>query len=122
MEDSNAGTGLIQAFRKEGPFALVQCRPSKSKVERLLAQTGQIEEGRVFLPAQLDGLDELLGELRAFPFGQHDDIVDSITQMLEYALDHWAYAETKFRADGRKEANLRQSKRPPLPALPEWVC
>jgi predicted phage terminase large subunit-like protein len=121
MEDANAGTGLIQEFRKAGPFKLIKCRPSTGKVERLLAQTGQIEEGRVWLPAQLEGLDELLGELRAFPHGRHDDMVDSLSQMLEYALDHWRYAETEYAPDGRRQSVLRQSKRPPLPPLPDWV-
>ncbi len=121
MEDANAGTGLIQEFRKSGPFRIISCRPTKSKVEKLLAQTGQIEEGRVFLPARLDGLDNLLSELRAFPHGRHDDMVDSLSQMLEYALDHWKYAETQLSHDGRAERILRQSKRPPLPPLPDWV-
>lgn len=121
IEDSNAGTGLIQEFRKSGPFRLIRCRPSTSKVERLIAQTGQIEEGRVYLPAKLEGLDELMGELRAFPHGRHDDMVDSLTQMLEYALDHWRYAETEYMPDGRVKTLLRMTKRPPLPPLPGWI-
>lgn len=91
------------------------------KIDRLLAQTGQIEEGRLFLPARLDGLDDLLGELRAFPHGRHGGMVDSLSQMLEYALIHWKSAETQYARNGRKQALLRQSKRPPLPPLPEWI-
>lgn len=121
MEDANAGTGLIQEFRKTGPFRLIRCRPSNSKVERLLAQTGQIEEGRVWLPAELARLDDLLGELRSFPHGKHDDMVDSLSQMLEYALDHWRYAETPHTPEGRPKYVMRQSKRPPMPQLPDWV-
>lgn len=67
MEDANAGTGLIQEFRKAGPFRLIRCRPCNSKVERLIAQTGQIDEGRVYLPAQLDGLDNLLANCARSP-------------------------------------------------------
>lgn len=121
VEDFNAGTGLIQEFRKSGPFKLISCRPSTNKVERLLAQTGQIEEGRVFLPANLEGLDQFLGELRAFPHGRHDDQVDSLSQMLEYALDNWRYAERERMPDGRAKEPLRGNKRPPLPPLPDWI-
>ncbi|MDQ2802733.1 MAG: phage terminase large subunit [Pseudomonadota bacterium] len=121
MEDANAGTGLIQEFRRSGPFKLIRCRPVLGKEQRLIAQTGQIEEGRVFLPAELDGLDIMLSELRAFPHGTHDDIVDSLSQMLEYWMDHWKYAETQHNADGRREQVLRQQKRPPLPPLPDWI-
>lgn len=121
MEDANAGTGLIQEFRKSGPFPLIRCRPTIGKELRLIAQTGQIEEGRVYLPAELDGLDGMLGELRAFPHGRHDDIVDSLSQMLEYWMMHWKYAETEYNADGRAERLLRQRKRPPVPPLPDWI-
>jgi len=104
-----------------GPFKLIRCRPSANKVDRLLAQTGQIEEGRVFLPAERDGLDGLLSELRAFPHGRHDDQVDSLTQMLEYALSHWKSVATRYTSTGRKVRILRENSRPPLPPLPRWI-
>ncbi|WP_174291246.1 phage terminase large subunit [Sphingomonas bacterium] len=121
MEKSNNGTGLIQDFRKNGPVRLIEISPRLGKVERLVAQTGQIEEGRMFLPAKLDGLDNMLGELRAFPHGRHDDLVDSMTQMLEWTMNHWQFADREFMPDGRPVAVLRNRKRPPLPPLPSWI-
>lgn len=121
MEDFNNGTGLIQEFYKSGPFQLIPVKPIAGKVERLIAQTGQIEEGRVYLPARLEGLDDLLGELRAFPHGKHDDLADSMTQMLRYSIDHWRYTETEYMPDGRAKDVLRNRKRPPLPPLPDWI-
>jgi predicted phage terminase large subunit-like protein len=121
IEDANSGTGIIQELRKSGPFSPVACKPTNRKEDRLLAQTGQIEEGRVYLPATLPNLDYFLGELRAFPFGTHDDCVDSLSQMLEYALVKWRDTETKYAPNGRRKEILRQAKRPPLPPLPEWI-
>jgi hypothetical protein len=71
------------------------------KAERLIAQTGQIEEGRVWLPATLDGLDAFLRELRAFPNGCHDDQVDSLTQMLEWTFWNWRGLLEQRLPDGR---------------------
>lgn len=52
-------------------------------------QTGQIEEGRVSLPAQVERLDVFLSELRAFPRGRHDDQIDGLTEMLEWSFNDW---------------------------------
>ena len=93
IEQSSNGLALVQQLHKEGPFKPVAWPPrgmrQKDKAERLLAQTGQIEEGRVWLPAQIEGLDTFLSELRAFPTGRHDDQVDSLTQMLEWSFWYW---------------------------------
>ena len=121
MEDANAGTGLIQEFHKSGPFPLIRVRPILNKEVRLIAQTGQIEEGRIWLPAELENLDELLHELKGFPVGKHDDLVDSMSQLLAYMLDHWRYAECELAPDGRPEQVMRGRKRPPLLPLPDWL-
>ncbi len=93
IERSSNGLPLVQQLRAEGPFHPLAWPPSGirqlDKAERLLAQTGQIEEGRVWLPAELDGLDCFLSELRAFPNGRHDDQVDSLTQTLEFLFWRW---------------------------------
>ena len=41
-----------------------------------------IEAGRVKLPTTAPWLDDLRSELAAFPFGRHDDQVDSVSQFL----------------------------------------
>jgi len=74
IERSSNGLALVQQLGREGPFKPVSWPPKGQrqldKVDRLLAQTGQIEEGRVWLPARLAGLDTFLREIRAFPGGR----------------------------------------------------
>jgi predicted phage terminase large subunit-like protein len=124
IEYSSNGLALVQQLRKEGPFNPVAWPPpgmrQKDKAERLLAQTGQIEEGRVWLPAQLDGLDTFLSELRAFPTGRHDDQVDTLAQMLEWSFWSWKRLHEERNEQGRLKRPVR-GKRPPLPRLPDWI-
>jgi len=124
IERSSNGLPLVQQLVAEGPFKPTAWPPAgvrqMDKAERLLAQTGQIEEGRVWLPAHLDGLDCLLSELRAFPNGRYDDQVDSVTQMLEFLFWRWKTLQKEYTADGRPMDHIR-GKRPSLPPLPEWI-
>jgi len=124
VERSSNGLPLVQQLRAEGPFRPQSWPPAGirqlDKAERLIAQTGQIEEGRVWLPAALDGLDCFLSELRAFPHGRYDDQVDSLTQMLEFMFWRWKTLMEERNSTGRLKDHVR-GKRPPLPPLPDWV-
>ncbi len=76
--------------------------PRVSKYHRLAAVTPLMEAGQVVFSSHLDpdmsdwsaGRGNLVGELRDFPFGRHDDMVDAFSQALDaarrYFLDVWA--------------------------------
>ena len=72
------------------------------------------------LPTLLKGLATFLLELRAFPNGEYDDQVDSLTQMLDWSFWHWRRLHEQRNANGRLIEPIRGS-RPPLPPLPEWI-
>jgi predicted phage terminase large subunit-like protein len=59
--------------------------PEGSKLQRMEAQSAKIEAGQVHLPKHADWLDSFLLELLAFPYGRHDDQVDSVSQFLKWA-------------------------------------
>ncbi len=124
IERSSNGMALIQQLTSEGPLKPVAWPPKGirqlDKAERLLAQTGQIEEGRVWLPDNLEGLDTFLSELRAFPNGRYDDQVDSLTQLLEWSFWNWRRLVQERNPEGRLKKSIR-GKRPPLPRLPDWI-
>lgn len=121
IEDIGVGTSLCQELRRTGPFTPIRSRPTDSKVERFQAQSGQIEEGRVWLPAQLPGLDCFRAELRGFPFDKHDDQLDTLTQVLEHIMFAWRHVDTPCDANGRLLRINRRTERPPLPPLPDWI-
>ncbi|MFO1088044.1 MAG: phage terminase large subunit [Hyphomicrobiales bacterium] len=81
VEDAGVGTALAEELNRSG-FSARTYRPEQDKVSRLSAQSAKIECARVFFPKGASWLPELKSELLSFPMSKHDDMVDSITQML----------------------------------------
>lgn len=97
IEDAGSGKSLWQElYRYRGAMRPQMWLPTNSKVERLIGQLGQIEDGRAVLPNDAPWLDAFLHELRAFPNGKHDDQVDSMTQFLEFAMSRHAWVNTDY--------------------------
>jgi predicted phage terminase large subunit-like protein len=86
IEDACSGKSLWQEFNSEGPLRPVMWPAIEDKETRLIGVTGQLEEGHCLLPREAPWLDAFRSELRAFPFGKHDDQVDSMTQFLQFQL------------------------------------
>lgn len=56
-----------------------------AKEDRMIAQTPVIEAGRVFIPKSAIWLSDFIAEVVAFPAGRHDDQVDAMSQILNWA-------------------------------------
>lgn len=91
-------------------------KPKVSKSMRLLGATPLMEKGKVIFSAHLDPNGELsdpsrgslVDELQEFPFGKHDDMVDSFSQLVATARMHFLdvdadggenVVEIRFRED-----------------------
>jgi predicted phage terminase large subunit-like protein len=83
IEDTAAGTGLIQDLREHGCHAIA-VKPEGDKATRMMIQTGKFEAGQVVLPVSAPWLAAFEAELFAFPGSKHDDQVDSASQALGY--------------------------------------
>ena len=83
IEDTGAGTGLIQDLRRDGCYA-ISVKPERDKVARMAIQTGKFEAGQVVLPMRSPWLATFETELFAFPGSKHDDQIDSVSQALGY--------------------------------------
>ena len=87
IEDSGSGTALIQDLARERYSGIPKptaFRPEGSKVTRMNAESDKIANGQVFLPRDARWLEDLRLELLQFPYGRHDDQVDSISQFLNW--------------------------------------
>lgn len=87
IEDQASGTGLIQQLESERRVYPIAFRPEGTKADRMSARSAIIESGRVHVPAVADWIDDFRVEMLAFPFGHHDDQVDSVSQFLTWYSD-----------------------------------
>lgn len=86
IEDKASGIQLIQELKSEGMWNVEGVAPAGDKTMRLHAQTPRIEAGLVLLPKEAPWLEEFLKEMTTFPYGKHDDQVDSTAQALRHMV------------------------------------
>ena len=82
IEAKATGTPLTQELRRMG-IPVVNYTPSRGqdKVSRVHSVSPLFEAGFVWCP-ETTWAEELIEEVAAFPLGEHDDAVDSMTQAL----------------------------------------
>jgi predicted phage terminase large subunit-like protein len=85
IEDTANGPAVIASLKDAVP-GIIAIRPDGSKEARAHAASPTIESGNVFLPENADWVDGLIEECAAFPAGAHDDLVDSVTQGIQWWL------------------------------------
>lgn len=83
IEDTAAGTQLVQELRHQGLHQITPVKVEGSKEMRMQAQTPVMEAGHVWLPEQAPWLQHYLHELMMFPNGRYSDQVDSTSQALK---------------------------------------
>ena len=105
IEAKASGTPLTHELRNMG-IPVVNFTPSRGndKVSRVHAVSPLFEAGMVFAPDE-SFADELIEEVAAFPNGEYDDLVDSMTQALmryrqgnfvSIPTDDWDIDEEKY--------------------------
>ena len=81
IEDADIGSRIIQQLQKEG-FCPISFNPEGSKQVRATCVTKLIRDGRVRLLKDAIWLQDFAKEVRAFPYGAHDDQIDALVQLL----------------------------------------
>lgn len=84
IEDKASGQQLLQDAKRESTLPVIAIKPKQDKVTRFAAVSAMIEAGRVVLPEYAPWLNDFEEQLLAFPYGNHDDFVDSLTQYLDW--------------------------------------
>ena len=82
VEAKASGMPLIQELRQKG-IPVMSYSPSKGhdKMTRVNSIAPVFESGMVWAP-QKKFAEEMIEECAAFPYGEHDDLVDSMTQAI----------------------------------------
>lgn len=104
IEDKANGSAVIQVLQKKIP-GIVAIEPEGGKEARAHAVAPLYEAGNVWHPdaSLAPWVDDFEEEMVVFPFGSHDDQVDSTTQALLYMHGRsaaYAQAMAKVRAQG----------------------
>ena len=98
IEESPISHGLIQSLR-EKHVNVVDIKPDRDKLSRLISQIDLFESGSVLLPKDAPWLDAFVSELLSFP-GRHDDQVDALSQGLAWGREAWRRPPTQRRTIG----------------------
>jgi predicted phage terminase large subunit-like protein len=88
IEDKANGPAVISLLRIEVP-GIIPVKADAStggKQARLSGIAPLIEAGQVYLPKGVAWADEIQAEASAFPLGDHDDLVDALSQGLAWML------------------------------------
>ncbi len=84
IEDKASGQSLIQDLRITNKLPLIAIMPNSDKITRFARITPLFEAGIIFLPNSAKWLVDFEAQLLSFPNYSHDDIVDSISQFLNW--------------------------------------
>lgn len=93
IERAANGEAVISMMRKKLPN-IIGIRPDKSKVARASGAAPMIEAGSVFLPPSSHWLQPMISQFATFPVDAHDDMVDAVTQGLNWLRDRTAPRQT----------------------------
>jgi predicted phage terminase large subunit-like protein len=87
IEDKANGSAIIDELRRELP-GVIPIEPEGGKTSRAWACTAQVEAGQIYIPEMAPWAEDFLLECSMFPAGAHDDMVDAMTQVLNWRRTH----------------------------------
>lgn len=87
IEDKASGQSLLQYLKRFTFLPVKAIKPTADKTVRCHTAAPLFEQGKVFIKANEKWTFDVIEQFTTFPFGKHDDIVDSITQFINFAKD-----------------------------------
>lgn len=115
IEDKANGPAIISVLNEE-VSGLKPVNPRGSKEARARAITPEIESGHVYLPlppaagvpGEFAWVHDFLAEARSFPTGEHDDMIDAMSQALDELRESGASVISNPAAGGRAPSPAAQ--------------
>jgi len=109
IEAKAAGLPLTYELRNMG-IPVINFTPSKGndKHSRVNAVAPLFESGRVWAPLEMEFAQDVIEECASFPFGDHDDLVDSTTQaVMRFRQGGWITHPEDYK-DPKKPVMTRE--------------
>lgn len=113
VEAANSGIALVQELRRTHGLHVSRVSARRSKEQRAVSVAALLENGDVCLPQTAGWLQDFIRELRSFPHGPHDDMVDAFVHGLRFLKRH---VERGKERPLPPPANRRGSRARPLGA------
>ncbi len=85
IEDKSSGQQLIQDLQLNGYNNIEAIKPKLDKITRFASVAPLFQAAKALIPKQSPFTTALLKELTTFPLSRNDDIVDSVSQFLQFA-------------------------------------
>jgi len=121
VEAANSGVPLIEELRRNYALHVSAASARRSKEERAIAVAPMLENGDVRLPADALWVNEFVRELRSFPHGTNDDMVDALVHGLSFLKRHINRVRERPYPDARQRPSSsvrpRGNTRPPGAAI-----
>tara|TARA_R110001606_G_scaffold6090_6_gene27524 strand:- start:218 stop:934 length:717 start_codon:yes stop_codon:yes gene_type:complete len=111
VEAKASGLPLTHELQKAG-IPVINFTPSKGndKHSRVNSVAPIFESGAVYAPVDKRWAEEVIEECAAFPFGDHDDYVDSMTQaLMRYRQGYYVELKDDWEDDKDLAVNNRRS-------------
>lgn len=97
IEDKASGQSIIQDLKLNGYHNIYPIKPKFDKITRFAATVPLIQSGKILFPKHAHFMSVILKEITNFPGTMHDDIVDSISQCLQFIKIHQSVTQPKIR-------------------------
>lgn len=125
----NIGVGLVTFQEVQRRLQGFVVRPTENKkankVQKAMPFVSKVEAGKVYLSKNSNWVELLKGECQGFPFAQHDDMVDAVSNGTNYCLKRqytieeeeivepgtWAYYEALSASQRNPSPLLRRTKK-----------
>ncbi|KAF8818499.1 phage terminase large subunit [Rickettsia endosymbiont of Cardiosporidium cionae] len=85
IEDKASGQSVIQDLMLDGLHNIRAIKPINDKITRFTLVAPMFRAGQVLIPEKSRYSLVVLNELTTFPHSKHDDIVDSVSQFLQFS-------------------------------------
>lgn len=97
IEDKASGQQLIQDLRFDNYPNIIAIKPKLDKITRFASVLTFFESGRLLLPKISSFKNIILEELTTFPNSKNDDIVDCISQFLNFIKEFSSRKDLRIR-------------------------
>jgi predicted phage terminase large subunit-like protein len=84
VEDKANGSAVINVLNKKFPGKFIAINPEGGKISRAYAAQPFIKTKRFKIYKNMPNYNEYINQLKTFPKGTHDDMVDETTQAINY--------------------------------------